>query len=214
MPNFNLISKEASIVLVGNFNPTIFHPEWFLRHEIVPEVDVEGAKIEIVHPEITKFAFPWLSIEVLQGKFIARTKDTDHFNPLRDLVMSAFMLLEHSPVSQLGMNLIVDYTVDTEDTWHKIGDLLAPKEVWEQNLPHRVGLLSLRVQSPRIDDLDGNIKVTVEPRQNFGVNVNVNSHVILSEESNLPDILSEHWEVALNQNDKIAHDTIMAAIEG
>jgi hypothetical protein len=26
------IGEEASIVLVGNFNPAIFHPEWFIPY--------------------------------------------------------------------------------------------------------------------------------------------------------------------------------------
>ena len=39
MSNWEIISEEASIVLVGNMNPKIFHPEWFIRKGIVEEWD-------------------------------------------------------------------------------------------------------------------------------------------------------------------------------
>ncbi len=208
-----IIGQEASIVLVGNFNPTIFHPDWFLRYDIIPEVDREGADIEIIHPEIAKFNFPWVGIEVLQKRFVARTQDPSHFSPLRDLVVSTFSILEHSPVSQLGMNLTINYTVADEKTWHKIGDSLAPKTIWKKSLPERVGLLLLRVQSPRTDTLPGNIKVTVESREEFGITININSHVELDESINVIDILSDRWEATMEQATDIANTTIDEAIK-
>ena len=39
MSNWEIISEEASIVLVGNMNPKIFHPEWFIGKGIVEEWD-------------------------------------------------------------------------------------------------------------------------------------------------------------------------------
>lgn len=214
MFNPEFVDQEASIVLVGNFNPKIFHPQWFARHEVVPEVDLEGADVEIIHPEIAKFTFPWVSIEVLQNRFIARTKDVAHYSPLRDLVISTFSLLAHSPVRQLGMNLTMLYTAKDEDAWHKIGDTLAPKKtVWEKSLPERVGLLSMRVQSPRTDKLPGKITVSVEPRPEYGVSISFNSHVDLGEDDSLHDILSEYWETTIDQGKKICETTIREALK-
>lgn len=213
MFNPEFVDQEASIVLVGSFNPKIFHPQWFARNGVVPEVDLDGADVEIIHPEVAKFTFPWVSIEVLQNRFTARTKDVAHYSLLRDLVISTFSLLEHSPVRQLGMNLIMLYTAKDEDSWHKIGDTLAPKTVWEESLPERIGLLSLRVQSPRTDELPGKITVSVESRPENGVSISFNSHVDLGEDDSLHVILSEHWETTVDQGKKICETTIREALK-
>jgi len=39
MSAWKIINESASIVLVGSFNPKIFHPEWFIRKGIVEEWD-------------------------------------------------------------------------------------------------------------------------------------------------------------------------------
>ena len=207
------IDQEASIVLVGSFNPTIFHPEWFAHHEVVPAEDLEGANIEIIHPEIAKFTFPWASFEILQNRFIGRTRDVAQYNPLRDLVISTFSLLEHSPVKQMGMNLAMTYTAADEETWHKIGDTLAPKTIWEQSLPQRIGLLSMRVQSLRTDELPGKITVSVESRPEYGVNISVNSHVDFNEDVSLHHVLSEYWETSIEQSKGICQTTIYEALK-
>ena len=96
-------------MLVDSFNPAIFHPEWLVRHELVPADDVQGDTVEIVHQDISKFSFDWLDVDVLRHKFIARTNDPSKFYPLRDLLISIFKILDHTPLKQLGMNLIIDY---------------------------------------------------------------------------------------------------------
>ncbi len=212
MANPEIQTQEASIVLVGSFNPLIFHPEWFLRNEIVSEVDMEGVQTEIVHPEIARFSFSWLSVEIVNNRFIARANDPSQFSILRDFVISTFAILEHTPVKQLGMNLAIKYAVGNEDDWHKIGDTLAPKLIWEKSLPSRVGLRSLRVHSPRTDDLDGDIKVTIESRENFGVNVDINSHVEIAPDIIMSEILSEYWDDSIHQAITIANTTINEAL--
>ncbi len=213
MSDLEFVDQEASIVLVGSFNPKIFHPQWFGRNGIVPEVDLEGADLEIIHPEIAKFTFPWVSIEVLQNRFIARAKDPAHFSSLRDLVISTFSLLDHSPITQLGMNSTFNYRAADEEIWHKIGDVLAPKAIWEKSLPERVGLMSIRVQSTRTDDLPGKITVVVESRPEYGVNINMNSHVDIAEEDSLSDIISSHWDASIAQGKTIAETTIHEALK-
>ncbi len=89
MAAYKIVSKEASGVLVGSFNPAIFHPEWLVRHELVPADDIQGASVEIVHQDISKFSFEWLGVDVLRHKFIARTNDPSKFDPLRDLLITS-----------------------------------------------------------------------------------------------------------------------------
>ena len=218
MAKYKLLSQVASIVLIGSFNPAIFHPEWLLRHNLVSPDDNESAELEVVHNDISKFNLDWLSIEVLRNKFVAKTNDPSKFNPLRDLIISVFNILDHTPITQLGMNLNLNYTIENEDDWHKIGDTLAPKEIWNKSLPKRVGLMSLQVICDRDDDYDGNFNVTLQPTklEKHGLTCIVNNHIEISEEIKKPatsNILSELWESSVDTARKLSETTIREIIE-
>ena len=221
MQNFSLESEEASIVFVGSFEPAIFHPEWLVRHGLITEDDIKESNVEIVHHDLAKFSLQWLAIDVLRNKFVARTHDPSKFAPLKDLMFSVFKILSHTPIKQLGMNLAIRYKVETEELWHKIGDTLVPKTVWEESLPKRVGMISLDVQSPRRDSLNGFIRVNVSPirREFFGVSFNINSHVELKHpedkepSTDVTDVLALHWDASLTTAREICDKTLRKAIE-
>lgn len=209
------VFQEASIVLVGSFNPAIFHPAWLANHGLIPTVEAEGAKVDIVHKDVSSFSLEWLRIDVVHEKFIARTNDQSQFNPLRDLIMSVFRILEHTPIKQLGMNRQMHFSLENEETWHKIGHTLAPKEIWNKSLS-MPGLTSLSLESKRSDNFKGKINVRLEPspRAKYGVFIDVNNHIELGDEikSSVPEILSEHWEEALDKAEKIAITTLEGAM--
>ena len=71
MKNLEILSEEASIVLVGNFNPKIFHPEWFIRKEIVGEWDYKNEQ-DINLPDMAQISLPSdRNITVFLNKFSA-----------------------------------------------------------------------------------------------------------------------------------------------
>ena len=187
MNPFEINTQEASIVFIGSFNPAIFHPEWLVRNGLIPADDLAGAKVEVVHNDISKFTLEWLGVDVLSNKFIARTNDPSKFSPLKDLMISVFNVLEHTPIVQIGLNLITDYKINSEENWHKIGDTLAPKTIWEQCLPKRVGLKSLKLVSPRPDELKGIMNVSIDSYGNeqipYGVRFNINNHIEIERSS-------------------------------
>lgn len=57
MNDWEIIREEASIVLVGSMNPKIFHPEWFIRNEIVEEWDYRQDEV-VSLPDIAQVEFP------------------------------------------------------------------------------------------------------------------------------------------------------------
>lgn len=210
-----LTFEEASIVLVGSFNPTIFHPAWLSKYNLIPAVEAEGAKVDIVHNELSSFSLGWLSVQVVHEKFIARTNDRSHYNPLRDLIISVFKILEHTPIKQLGMNRQMDFSVGNENDWHKIGNTLAPKEIWKKSLAEPL-LTSLALESRRTDNLSGKINLRLEPskRSKHGVLIDVNNHIELSdgEKLTVPTVLSEHWEKNMDKALEIATITLKEII--
>ena len=105
---FDIKKNEASIVVVGSFNPTIFSPDWLLRHGLISQAEMDDVNLEIIHRDVAKFSCGWLSIEVVFNRFTARTNDHSYFLPLKDLVVSVFSILNQTPVEQMGMNRAFD----------------------------------------------------------------------------------------------------------
>lgn len=213
MPNYSLESEATSIVLVGSFNPAIFHPDWLLRHDLISKDDHKGAKVEIVHNQLSKFSLEWLIIDVLHEKFVARTDDSSYFDAIRDLMCSILKILEHMPINQMGMNLDLSYKINDEALWHKIGDNLVPKGYWDA-FPQRVGMKAVIVESPRPDDLKGYIQVKVTPikAEYMGVHFGVNNHIQLKDEI-ASDVLSGNWEKVINFSKDVCEKTLVKTME-
>lgn len=213
----DIIEQEASIVVVGAFNPTIFNPDWLLRHELISDDAMGDVNIEIIHRDVSRFSLGWLSIEVVFNRFTARTNDPSYFLPLQDLVVSLFSILNQIPVKQLGMNRTFELSLPDQETWHKLGDTLAPKDIWKKFLPERVGLMSLKVTSPRDDNLTGNLNVTIEPSKladiQNGIHFSTNSHVELDPDDNasIKNVLFEYWESTLDQSSDMSNAIIEEA---
>ena len=199
-----------------------------MRISIISDDDLKAADVEIVHRDLTQFRLSWLRVNVWRNKFVARTNDPSQYAPLKDLMISIFKILEHTPADQMGMNIELVYKIDTEESWHKIGNNLVPKKYWEGPLPKGgggggggVGLTSLTVSSPRPDDLKGLIKVSIGPsKTDFkGVRFGVNNHIELKfkegdrEQKHDPTlILAEYWDNSLSFAKKSCEEILTKAI--
>lgn len=218
MHNLNPIFQEVSTVLIGSFNPAIFHPEWLFRNELISKDDLEEQDVEIIHKDITKFSLSWLSIQVQHDKFMARTNDPSQFLPFKDLIVSILTVLEHIPIEKMGINYSVTYDMGNEKDWNYVGDSLVPKSIWEETLPKPVGMSSLAVESQREDTFKGYIHVTIGPvkAKGYGINFSVNNHIEKHENQESLDstnILMENWEKAIKYAKKITETTIKKALE-
>ena len=174
-----LLIEGVSIVLVGSFNPAIFHPAWFAREKLIQREEAERADLRIVSPEVSVFSIGWLGLEVTLDRFAASTTQIQHIEPLRDLVLGTFGLLRHTPVKQIGINRLAHYRSPSEEEWHKLGHHLAPKEPWV-GLLEKPGMRQVSMLGQRPDQYRGRITVTVEPslkmKPAFGVYFVVNDH--------------------------------------
>src|SRR5262245_56923584 len=100
----SVLLDRLSIVLAGSFNPTIFQPAWFGHHQILRESEAEQATIKMLNPQLAHFQTEWLEVQVLRERFVAMSRSGGYEGPLRDVVVSIFSRLEHTPVRALGMN--------------------------------------------------------------------------------------------------------------
>lgn len=211
------VADSASIVVIGSFNPGIFHPYWFEKQGLLPETETNNAIIEVVSNSLAIFTMSWVRIEVLSDKFVARTTDESKFGPLKDLVLGIFRLLEFTPVTQLGLNRDMQFKLPDENTWHTIGHTLVPKNIWGNYLKN-TGMKLLTVESMRDDDLDGIFNITVKPvlipplpMKEWLVEFAVNDHFDLGDKktaSDAYDIISKCWDNSLARAHKIAFGVI------
>ncbi|MBI5384797.1 MAG: hypothetical protein HZA90_08915 [Verrucomicrobia bacterium] len=207
-------AEEVNCVLVGSFNPGIFHPEWFRRQEILLPAEAEQAQVRVVTPDVTEILFLDMRLDVLPDRFVFRTQDASSAEKLHDIVLAVFHRLPHTPVTACGINNEIHFDLGDEAYWHKIGHTLAPKElVWNEVL-EKPGLQSLTIKGIRTGDFPGEVNVTVQPskRFRFGLCVGSNSHFpVPRDDSGMPcsekaiSFLTAEWKTALEQSRRVAY---------
>lgn len=222
---------KANIVFVGDFNPRIFRVEWFSAQGLLTADEAESAEIEIVHPDLSRFAIDWLVVQVERHRFLAETSTAPQIR-LADLVVRLFSEhLSHTPVYFLGMNRIVHFPVRNIEELDRIGERLAPQEAWGEWADHikgtkekHGGMKSITMQQTLLDDRDdGYIRAKVEPstllKSAFGVLVDVNDHYTLGDPKEIVgcdravNIVAENFENSIKRSGWII-DQVMALTEG
>jgi hypothetical protein len=205
---------SASIVIVGSFNPAIFHPIWFKANGLIKPEEADKAKLEVTTPLISIFGVEWFKLQVETQKFVIQTEMETHFELLSDLVMGTFSLLEHTPVSAIGLNRSMHFKMDSEQSWHAFGDRVAPKDVW-QGVLEEPGLLSLVIQGPKQkpnQKSEKHVGVRIESSTRIipGVYIDVNNHFEIKDNDlqKVLNILKESWRDVLINSRKIADQII------
>jgi hypothetical protein len=207
------IDKEIiSIVFVGKFNPVIFQPLWFSSENLIRKSEGEEAKVELIHPDVTIFNLDWIRLEVLRDKIIFRSLQDEHEEEIADLIVSTFKLLRHTPIDKMGINKEVIFSAENEQAWHKIGDTLAPKEIWEP-IVNKPGMNSVTIESLRgASTFKGYIRTKIEPYQNlkYGVSISVNDHYeievnerTITNSDDIINIFEKEWKKSLENSSKI-----------
>jgi hypothetical protein len=200
--------EDVSIVLVGSFNPAIFHPAWFAREKLIQQEEADRADVKIVSTEVSFFSIGWVALEVTSDRFVARTTQIQHVEPLRDLVRGTFGLLRHTPVKQMGLNRRAQFRSPDEAAWHQLGHRLAPKEPWA-GLLEKPGMRRIQMQGVRPDAYKGQISVAVEPSLKltpFGAYIDVNDHYENdattkgTECDRMMEILGTSWHTSLDRS--------------
>lgn len=211
--------EGVSVVLVGSFNPAIFHPAWFAREKLIQHEEAERAEVKIVSPQVSVFSIGWLGLEVTLDRFAVRTTQIQHAEPLRDLVLGTFGLLRHTPLAHMGINRQAHFRSTSEEEWHALGHRLAPKEPWAGAL-EKPGMKQLSMQGQRPDSYRGRITVMVEPslktKPGVGVHLEVNDHYDNDvdekggECDRMMEILAAVWQTSFERSWRIMQ-TLMKA---
>ena len=184
----------VSVVLIGDFNPTIFTPAWFALYGFLPKAVVSGADLKVAHKDVTEFEADWLRFHVDAQRCSFQTVQAPHVR-VCDLAVRVFgEQLTHTPIKALGINREIHFQVRDMRERDLIGRRLAPVEPWGP-WKNALGLdgahggmtsLTMSQVSPEGRESGGRVNVTVEPSVRIGqgrsgVYVRVNDHYVTSE---------------------------------
>jgi hypothetical protein len=104
---------RVNILVLGNFNPTIFHPEWFDRYKILPAQETQALitpdnqdiitnKIEeariVVTPMASVARFPSITLQVDQKHLEVFSNKSEDYFVLSNTILKISNLLSHTPV--------------------------------------------------------------------------------------------------------------------
>ncbi len=213
MSDWETLSDEASIVVLGSFNPRIFHPEWFIRKGIIEEWDFSEDKTIVVVPDMAQLALPdQRDLLVLLNKYQLKSSMASNYSSLKDLVSSTFAILPETPVTSMGMNFHSIIKISDLDHWKSFGQKLAPRETWigaigyvndlDDTKQLELGLWDMTMNIPRNDDLKGfmrarlNVEGSTKART---IRFSMNSHVELGDKGArmVPTVLKDRWDNSL-----------------
>jgi hypothetical protein len=219
IPFAGLEIDAVSLVILGKFNPAIFHPQWFARFNLLGPKETEESKVEITHRDISIFTAGWVKVQITQDQAILETSDPTKKNEIRDLALGTFHILEHTPLTAFGINTVRHYKTESEKTWHSIGDYFAPKKSWEalfdgQKL--RTGLNAMIISGDRSGCSASRIQIQIGPseRVTSGVCIKINQHYDLPKADDdsgtqpaldrFAEWLQEDFEGFIQYSDKVA----------
>jgi hypothetical protein len=157
----------VEVVLIGSFNPAIVQPYWLALNNLIRAAEAEEATVNIIAAEVSQFTAGIFNVQCTTNRFSIGGERKD-FAALVDLMVNILKLLPQTPVTHLGLNFTAHFELLTEEAWHKVGDTLAPKDLWEKVFEARPGMRRLQVQSARSEgEPAGNQLITVEPSMRF-----------------------------------------------
>lgn len=207
----------ATVVLVGSFNPMIFQPAWFARQELLGQAEADAAEIKVIVPQVAHFETERFAVQVTSERFIVSSKPSVNPAPIGDLVRGVFFILEHTPANALGINHHMHFGTGSSEIWHKIGDTLAPKDIWREVLEDgRPGLLTMTIQTEKESPKGALFRVKVESSSQIplGIYFETNEHYPSPEKeplSGLMDILGKRWEESHGYASKVANHVLTRA---
>jgi hypothetical protein len=188
--------EGASIVILGSFNPVIFHPSWLLANGLISKDDSEDTEVKQIHPAISSmFVGKWLNLEVMRERFSVICSEPPSFQRMRDLVLGVLSLLEHTPVTAIGMNFDRKFSLRSEEALHKVFDRFCPASCWK-GIIESPAFKSFEVSRGRTKERLLNLKIAFEHKVEFGLFVSSNYHREPEDltPAGVVDILNREWK--------------------
>lgn len=169
--------QNFSIVLLGAFNPAIFQPLWFSVNGLVPKEEAEAAELQVVHKDLSSLTIGSIQIQINKQRFGITALESSQGPQVRDLALGVICILEHTPLTAIGLNLEFLFGFNDDASWHGFGHRLAPKEAWRKFLIDP-GMSGLEIEGKRDGVPKAKVNMRVAPSADIprGVQIAINQH--------------------------------------
>lgn len=174
------LSEFHSIVLIGGFNPMIFHPFWMLQKKLISEKDVTQDKI-LVHEQLSRFKIgDWLEFTVNKNRCEFKVLSKDNVVLMLDLIKGMLNALPEIPIMAIGINKGRVVKLDNDDDYYKVGAKLAPLELWNDSFSNP-RLRAIAIEDTKSENFSGTSRcVIIKPAEiekvQYAIDVNMNNH--------------------------------------
>lgn len=213
MLNDYLQIYNLSVVILGDFNPVIIQPFWLSNKKLIREQEAQTAKVEIIHSDIVRYSLDWINIEITKDKLSFSSKQEPFFEPLKDLIISTFSILNETPMKAIGINHLKHFAIPDKKRHYKFGDALAPLSNFKDSL-NDPRLLNLEIiEQNRRDGLKGVVRTRIYPsdlnlKVPYGVAIDVNDHYDITDvrttsADEMIKILNEYWISSRKRSEEI-----------
>lgn len=125
-----LESCGHAIILVGDFNPSIFHPFWLLKNNLINEDEANAADVNVTHKDVSAFTAGFISYEVTRDRLKISTKNQALFETVRDVVSNILKILRHTPVTGMGFNTDYQFALPESESV-SLFRKIAPTSAWD-----------------------------------------------------------------------------------
>lgn len=229
---------SSAIVVLGDFNPAIFSPDWLDRNALIGKADADEARERtsgqplLVSHQVSAFETKWFALQVVENQFSLTSKDA--LSPaFKDLAVGMFQLVPHTPVTAVGLNFLAHFKLGSKEEFHRVGDVLAPKTIWNDLYPEEAaGLadLTIRIQRNKRGEplkTKDERRISVQPSNKirFGVYITYNDHhdVTVSKDGEEVDkvrpaervatIIDNQWESSWRDAVRVFDGVLSKALE-
>jgi hypothetical protein len=155
-----------------------------------------------------------MKLDVFPNRLVLETLDASRAEKLQDTVLNILAKLPHTPITACGLNNSIQFDLDDEDYWHRIGHALAPKDLIWDNVLEKPGMALLSIKGALPGKFTGDINISVAPSQKFvhGLLVSSNFHYPVPRDEKgtprsgeVPNYVQEMWKPALEKARTVAY---------
>lgn len=142
------VSEFYSVVLLGSFNPMIYHPYWLKDKGIIGEEDITKEAI-LVHEEVSSFKVgDWMQMVINKNRCEFKTPNADKIIIMRDIIIGCLNALPETPIIAFGINRGWIAQLSSNEAYYELGAKLTPLDLWKDNFENP------RLRNIAIEDTD------------------------------------------------------------
>lgn len=182
MITLNYVNGFYSVVLLGSFNPLIFHPLWLLKKRLIPESDVVNKQI-VINSQVSQYPIgDWMQMTVTPDRCEFKIQKPERIVVMKDLIMGTLNSLPETPIIAMGINRGNIINLGDAGSFYTFGSKLAILDIWKDCL-HTPRLRDIiiedvekTVEGEEIVRRRIQIKSAEVKDQQFCIDVNLNNH--------------------------------------